>query len=106
MTLAVMGLCVLAWLLQRVPGSGITSMLGFAPSVALAEPWRFLTAAFLHSPSGIFHILFNLYALWLTGPYLEDLLGRLPALDDLVDDAVLLCLRGGHDRVTHVRARA
>ncbi|MEP6631454.1 MAG: rhomboid family intramembrane serine protease, partial [Lapillicoccus sp.] len=32
---------------------------------------------FLHSPSSIFHILFNMFALWQLGPYLESLLGRL-----------------------------
>ena len=33
--------------------------------------WRVLTAAFLHSPGQVFHILFNLIALWMVGPYLE-----------------------------------
>jgi membrane associated rhomboid family serine protease len=47
------------------------------PALAGREPWRFVTAAFLHSPSGFTHILFNMLALWMTGPYLEALLGRL-----------------------------
>ncbi|SDQ22906.1 rhomboid family intramembrane serine protease [Quadrisphaera sp. DSM 44207] len=76
-TLGVVGLCVAAYVLQLAPGSSVTALLAFRPDAALAEPWRFVTAAFLHSPAGIFHILFNMYALWLTGPYLEDLLGRL-----------------------------
>lgn len=75
-TLSVIAICVVAWVLQRVPGLDITERFAFAPVVAEAEPYRFLTAAFLHSPNLILHILFNMYALWLLGPYLEDLLGR------------------------------
>ena len=75
-TLTLVGLCVVAYLLQLGLGASFTYRFGFAPVVAASEPWRFLTAAFLHSPSSITHILFNLYALWLTGPYLEHLLGR------------------------------
>jgi membrane associated rhomboid family serine protease len=74
-TLTVIGICVAVWLLQRVPG--VTERFAFVPALARSEPWRFLTAAFLHSPSGFTHILFNLLALWMTGPYLEAVLGRL-----------------------------
>jgi membrane associated rhomboid family serine protease len=42
----------------------------------VSEPWRMITAAFLHSDQTFLHIVFNMYALWLTGPYLEALLGR------------------------------
>jgi membrane associated rhomboid family serine protease len=55
----------------RVYGEG-----ALAPFIATHEPWRILTSAFLHSPSQIFHILFNMFALWMIGPYLEALLGR------------------------------
>ena len=75
-TWSVIGLCVVAFVLQRSPGLAITRDFAFAPVLASTEPWRFITAAFLHSPSLIFHILLNMYALWLLGPYLEDLLGR------------------------------
>lgn len=74
-TTTVIAVCVLVWLLQRLPGT--TERFAFVPVLAASEPWRFLTAAFLHSPSGFTHILFNLLALWLTGPYLEAVLGRL-----------------------------
>jgi membrane associated rhomboid family serine protease len=53
-----------------------TQLLWFWPWGGAIEPWRFLTASFLHSTSPL-HILFNMYALWITGQFLEPLLGRL-----------------------------
>ncbi len=43
--------------------------------VAQGEYYRLLTSAFLHY--GFIHIAFNMYALWLFGPELERLYGRL-----------------------------
>jgi len=40
------------------------------------EPWRMLTATFTHSTGFLLHILFNMYALWLFGRNLEQLMGR------------------------------
>jgi membrane associated rhomboid family serine protease len=74
-TLTIIGLCVVSYLLQRVV-PGWTSQWAFFPIAGAVEPWRFLTAAFLHSTGGVLHILFNMYALWLVGPYLEGALGR------------------------------
>jgi membrane associated rhomboid family serine protease len=50
--------------------------------VAHGEWYRLITAAFLHIPLsagtfGITHILFNMWALWVLGPQLEQVLGRL-----------------------------
>jgi membrane associated rhomboid family serine protease len=73
-TLTIIAVCVVVWLAQRLPG--VTERFEFVPALAGDEPWRFLTAAFLHSPTSILHILFNMYALWVTGPYLESILGR------------------------------
>ena len=42
-------------------------------AVADGQWWRLITAAFLHA--GIFHILFNMYALYILGPGLERFLG-------------------------------
>lgn len=39
------------------------------------EWWRIITAGFLHY--GLFHIAFNMYALWVLGPTFERSLGRL-----------------------------
>lgn len=45
------------------------------PAVAHGEWWRLFTAAFLHY--GLFHIGFNMYALYIVGTPLEAALGRL-----------------------------
>jgi membrane associated rhomboid family serine protease len=74
-TLTIIGLCVVSWVLQLTTGGVWTDQWIFAPSVGQAEPWRFLTAAFLHSTTPL-HILFNMYALWLVGPFLEQAFGR------------------------------
>ncbi|MET4226078.1 rhomboid family intramembrane serine protease [Oerskovia enterophila] len=74
-TLTIIALCVVSWLLQLATGGEWTQRLAFAPFIGDVQPYRFLTAAFLHSTS-VFHILFNMYALWITGPFLEQMLGR------------------------------
>jgi membrane associated rhomboid family serine protease len=75
-TLTVVGLCVGLFLLQWGTQDRVTEELAFYAPLAIAEPYRFLTAAFLHSTGFLLHIAFNLYALWMVGPYLEGLLGR------------------------------
>lgn len=57
---------------------GLVNRFGMVPvHVALGEWWRLVTSAFLHAPMSIFHILFNMWALFVLGPSLEALLGRL-----------------------------
>lgn len=48
----------------------------FYPPFAIAEPVRFISSAFLHSQTLPFHILMNMYFLWLLGQELEPLFGR------------------------------
>lgn len=74
-TLTLIGLCVASYVLQLVTDRWTTD-LAFVPVLGHAEPWRFLTSAFLHSPGSIFHIVFNMVALWSVGPFLEASLGR------------------------------
>jgi membrane associated rhomboid family serine protease len=74
-TLAIIGICAVVYLLQRVSPS-VTADFAFMPALGWTEPWRFLTAAFLHSPSTYFHVLLNMFALWSLGHYLEPMLGR------------------------------
>lgn len=74
-TLAIIVACGVVWLAQLTT-SGVTNALDFVPSLGWSEPWRFLTSAFAHSPAMPLHILFNMYALWIVGQYIEPLLGR------------------------------
>jgi membrane associated rhomboid family serine protease len=74
-TYAIVAVCAVVYLLQRADPS-VTRDFAFVPALGWTEPWRFVTAAFLHSPATIFHILLNMFALWSLGQYLEPLLGR------------------------------
>ncbi|MBG6183611.1 membrane associated rhomboid family serine protease [Arthrobacter sp. CAN_A214] len=81
-TFSIIGICVALFLLQLVSPL-VTGTLLYAPyytagvpGVVEPEPWRMLTAAFLHSPSFLLHIAFNMYALWILGQALEPMLGR------------------------------
>ncbi len=92
-TYAIIILCavvfVLQWLSAQGGGNLVTRALWYAPAYSLPssvsgaviadvgfEPWRMLTSIFTHSTGFVFHILFNMYALWLFGRNLEELLGR------------------------------
>jgi membrane associated rhomboid family serine protease len=75
-TFVLIGLCLASFVLQLTVGRYWTDALIFAPFLGEIEPWRFLTAAFLHSPGMLLHIGFNMYALWILGQSLEPALGR------------------------------
>lgn len=75
-TKAILAICGAAYVLEWVLPT-FMERFAFVPYMAQSEPWRFVTSAFLHAPPpAIFHILFNMYALWMVGPYLEALLGH------------------------------
>lgn len=74
-TLVIIALCVVSFVLQWTVPSW-TGRWAFSPLAGSVEPWRYLTAAFLHSPGSVLHITFNMIALWMVGPYLEGTLGR------------------------------
>jgi membrane associated rhomboid family serine protease len=44
------------------------------PLVAVGELWRLVTVTLVHG--GLIHLGFNMYALWLAGPFVERLYGR------------------------------
>lgn len=74
-TIAIIGTCVVAFALQ-VALPGFTArfwMVGV--DVAGGQWYRLVTSAFLHA--SVVHIAFNMWALWVVGPPLEALLGRL-----------------------------
>lgn len=64
-----------------VPGDTITyvtndgQVLGTASGVVNGDYYRLLTSTFLHY--GVFHLLLNMWALWVVGGVLEPLLGRI-----------------------------
>lgn len=74
-TYSIIALCALVWVAQLLSGGAVTQALLYFPPWTATEPWRLLTSAFVHSTSP-FHILFNMYALWLFGSMLERMLGR------------------------------
>jgi membrane associated rhomboid family serine protease len=41
----------------------------------LFKPWQMVTHMFMHDPANIFHLLFNMFALWMFGSILENLWG-------------------------------
>jgi membrane associated rhomboid family serine protease len=47
---------------------------------SIAQVWRFITYQFLHDPSGISHIFFNMLMLYFFGPLLEQRWGSKPFL--------------------------
>lgn len=61
----------------------------YGPFVAQGEWWRLITGAFLHL--GLLHIAFNMYALWLFGPIMEQMYGHLEYAA-----IYLLCALGGN----------
>jgi len=80
-TWTIAAVTVLVWAIQmftQVSGGGdrVSSALGYFPPATLAHPWTPITAAFVHSTSSLWHILFNMYALIVVGPILEYTVGR------------------------------
>lgn len=71
-TLTFIGISVLLFLAGYV--LPIYQMMAFSPAIGAIQPWRMITSAFLHA--GWLHLLVNMYALWIVGPFLEQMLGR------------------------------
>jgi membrane associated rhomboid family serine protease len=75
LTFGIIGVTVAVFVLQLALGRVVVERLAFAPVLGDIEPWRFFTVALVHS-SSFFHIMFNMYALFVIGQYLEPALGR------------------------------
>ena len=72
-TYAVMIICAALYVLGWVSPVAERA-LTFAPVLGYSQPWRFLTTAFLHA--NIWHIAFNMLALYWVGRAVEPVLGH------------------------------
>jgi membrane associated rhomboid family serine protease len=75
-TYALIAICLLIFAIEF--GVGVNksvAALGMYPPLASAEPWRMITSVFLHL--SIIHVLVNMYSLFIMGPSLEQVLGRI-----------------------------
>jgi membrane associated rhomboid family serine protease len=73
-TYTLIGICLVIYGIQFLTGNVVTNALIYAPSLTLSQPWRMLTSIFIHE--SILHVGLNMYSLWLVGPALERMLGR------------------------------
>ena len=74
-TISLIMINLVIWLLQVIPGSTLTSTLFYAPLLTVIEPWRMITAGFVHSPDRNWHILLNVYSIYIFGRVIEPMLG-------------------------------
>ncbi|MFY9304300.1 MAG: rhomboid family intramembrane serine protease [Rhodoluna sp.] len=75
-TISLIMINLVIWLLQVIPGSSVTTAMFYAPLLTVLEPWRMLTAGFVHSPDSFWHILINIYSIYIFGRIIEPMLGR------------------------------
>jgi len=76
-TYSIIGITVAVFLLQLLSRGAVTQALYYEPYYTLVQPWRMITAAFVHDDTGnVFHILFNMFTLFIFGRMLEVPLGR------------------------------
>jgi membrane associated rhomboid family serine protease len=85
-TYVLIGICVAAFIGEVAGGASATGS-GFGgsrlfeegalrgPDVANGDYWRLVSAGFLHA--GFFHLLFNMFSLWILGTLLEPAIGQL-----------------------------
>jgi membrane associated rhomboid family serine protease len=74
-TISLIMINLVIWLLQVIPGSSVTTAMFYAPLLTVLEPWRMLTAGFVHSPDSVWHILINIYSIYIFGRIIEPMLG-------------------------------
>jgi membrane associated rhomboid family serine protease len=73
-TYGLIAINVVMFVLQKSSDVVYQELVTWTPGIARGEVYRLLTGAFLHS--GITHLLFNMWALWVVGPALEAYFGR------------------------------
>ena len=84
-TYSLIAITALFYVIQWIPGLDATNYLAYAPLYSYGEynaigapyePWRMITSVFTHSTDFVFHILLNMYTLWIFGQMLERMLGK------------------------------
>ncbi len=81
-------LCIAAYVLQLLTRGWLTEALLYSPLYNLPpglpgvqfEPWRMVTAAFVHATPLPFHLMFNMLTLWVFARVIEPALGSLKFL--------------------------
>lgn len=91
-TYVLLGLCGVFFLGQMLLPGYVEGLTIFGPYRALAMPWIFLTAGFLHG--SLMHVALNGWALWVVGRYLEQTMGAWRFLA-----VFLVSVLGGHTAV-------
>ena len=77
LTISIIVLNVFLYLGQLSSGGTLTNTLLYVPLLTESQPWRMITAGFVHSEGSFMHIALNLYSLYILGSVLEPMLGRL-----------------------------
>jgi membrane associated rhomboid family serine protease len=70
-----LGILVTVYAAQLLSGGWVTELLLYWPPLTAIEPWRMVTAVFVHSTSSFFHLLFNGFSLYVLGTLVEKLVG-------------------------------
>ncbi|MFT4308441.1 MAG: rhomboid family intramembrane serine protease [Candidatus Woesearchaeota archaeon] len=71
--LPIIGINVIAFFLQMITGGVLTDLFLLDQARVWFEPWRLLTAMFLHG--SLNHLFFNMFGLFIFGPILEERIG-------------------------------
>lgn len=71
----IIGLNVAVYILQQLAPQTTLRFASVPGAIAAGEWWRLLTPMFLHAPNFIFHILMNMYVLYIYGPNVEQAYG-------------------------------
>lgn len=75
-TFSILGVTVVMFLAQLVPGWELAGRLGFVPALAVEQPWRVVTVALVHDQPSPVHLLSNMIGLWFFGSFVERSLGH------------------------------
>jgi membrane associated rhomboid family serine protease len=72
-TVVLIAVSVVVWLLDQLSGGFLAQWLAYNSALLPTQPWRIVTVLFVHS--SFLHIAFNMWALFIFGRMLENMLG-------------------------------